>query len=73
MSIAAEVLDAYISAQRELIEFEDIDKSNCLVSLPLHHSAHTRVEVAITRLSKNRFLLTDQGQMLVELKDATYD
>jgi hypothetical protein len=70
MSVATEVLDAYINSQKELIQFEDVDKDNCLMSLPLHYSAHTRVEIAITRISKNQFLLTDQGQTLSELKDA---
>lgn len=70
MSISAEVLDAYINAQKELIEFEDVDRHNCIVSLPLHYSAHTRIEIAITQISANRFLLTDQGQTLTELKDS---
>jgi hypothetical protein len=70
MSISTEVLDAYVNAQRELIQFEDVDKDNCVVSLPLHYSAHTRVELSVTRISKDRFLLTDQGQTLSELKDS---
>jgi hypothetical protein len=65
-----DILAAYLDAQKQLIEFEEIDKDNCLVSLPLHFSAHTRVELAITRLSKNQFALSDQGQTLSELKDA---
>ena len=70
MSISTEVLDAYVNAQRDLIEFEEIDKDNCRMSLPLHYSAHTRVELAISRISKNQFLLTDEGQTLSELKNA---
>src|ERR1700752_687988 len=70
MSISTEVLDAYIDAQRELIQFEDVDRDNCVMSLPLHYSAHTRVEIAITRIAQNQFLLTDQGQTLSELKDS---
>lgn len=70
MSIGAEVLHAYIDAQKELIEFEDIDRNNCVLSLPLHYSAHTRVELTVTRISENQFLLTDQGQTITELKDS---
>jgi Domain of unknown function DUF1828 len=70
MSISTEVLDAYIKAQKKLIEFEDLDKNSCLVSLPLHYSAHTRIEIAITKISKDQYLLTDQGQTLTELKDS---
>lgn len=70
MSITEVVLDAYIKAQQKTIEFEDIDDNNCRVSLPLHYSAHTRVEVAVTRISKDQFLITDQGQTITELRNA---
>lgn len=70
MSIITQVLDAYLRAQKKLIEFEDVDKNNCRVSLPLHYSAHQRVEVAITQLSKDHFLLTDEGQTVTELRNA---
>jgi hypothetical protein len=70
MSISSEVLDAYIKAQKKLIEFEDVDKNNCLISLPLHYSAHTRIEIAVTKIAKDQYLLTDQGQTLSELKDS---
>jgi hypothetical protein len=70
MSMTTDILTTYLNAQKQLIEFEDIDKTNCLVSLPRHFSAHTRVEIAITRLSQNQFALTDQRQTLGELKDA---
>ena len=70
MSITTQVLDAYLRAQKKLIEFEDLDKNNCRVSLPLHYSAHARVELAITQLSKDQFLLTDQGQTVTELRNA---
>jgi Domain of unknown function DUF1828 len=70
MSLSTEVLDAYINAQKELIEFEEIDQSNCVMSLPLHYSAHTRVELVVSKIANNQFLLTDQGQTLSELKDA---
>jgi hypothetical protein len=70
MSITTQVLDAYLRAQKKLIEFEDVDKNNCRVSLPLHYSAHARVELAITQLSKDQFLLTDQGLTVTELRNA---
>ncbi len=70
MNIIADVLTTYLDAQKRLIEFEEIDKDNCAVSLPRHYSAHTRVEVVVSRLSKDQFVLTDQGQTISELKDA---
>lgn len=70
MSITEVVLNAYIKAQQKTIEFEDVDKNNCRVSLPLHYSAHTRVELAITKISRDQFLLTDEGQTITELRNA---
>ncbi len=70
MSITTQVLDAYLRAQKGLIEFEDLDANNCRVSLPLHYSAHARVELAITKLSRDQFLLTDEGQTVAELRNA---
>jgi hypothetical protein len=70
MSIKADILNAYLNGQKQLIEFEELDRDNCVVSLPRHFSAHTRVELTVSRLSKNQFLLTDQGQTITELRDA---
>ncbi|PYS20856.1 MAG: hypothetical protein DMF72_19470 [Acidobacteria bacterium] len=70
MSMITDILATYLDAQKQLIEFEEVDKNNCLVSLPLHFSAHTRIELAIAQVSKNQFALTDQGQTITELKDA---
>lgn len=70
MSITADVLTAYLEAQKQLIEFEELDADNCVVSLPLHYSAHTRVEFMVSHLSGDQFVLTDQGQTIGELKDA---
>ena len=70
MSITEDVLTTYLEAQKQLIEFEELDKDNCVVSLPRHFSAHTRVELLVSRLSPDQFVLTDQGQTIGELKDA---
>jgi hypothetical protein len=70
MNLVTDILTAYLDGQKKLIEFEELDKNNCLVSLPRHFSAHTRVELTISRLSNDQFLLTDQGQTVSELKDA---
>jgi hypothetical protein len=72
MSLIDEVLTMYIDAQRTLIEFESVDNNSVLVSLPLRFSAYTRVELSITRVSENHFLLSDMGQTIGELKDAGY-
>jgi hypothetical protein len=41
-----------------------------VVSLPRYFSAHARVELTVSRLSKDQFVLTDQGQTVGELRDS---
>jgi hypothetical protein len=72
MSIGTEIVAKYLNAQRDLVKSEDLDRASCLLSLPLHYSAYTRVEIAVTKLSEKQYLLTDEGQTLTELKNAGY-
>src|ERR1044072_9494632 len=70
MGMSDEILNAYLEGQKELIEFEDLDGDNCLVSLPRHFSAHTRVDLTASCFSEDQFVLTDQRQTISELRDA---
>jgi hypothetical protein len=70
MSITNEILTKYVDAQRGMIEFEEVGNDSVLMSLPLHFSAFTRVELAITRISSNDFFLSDLAQTIGELKNA---
>jgi hypothetical protein len=72
MSIGEEIIAKYLKSQHNLLRFENVGQDSCLLSLPLNFTAHTRVELAVTRLSSDQYILTDQGQTLGELHDAGY-
>lgn len=72
MSLREEVLAYYLDAQRGLTELEQIDENNVVLSLPLHVSANTRIELAVTRISKEYFAISDMARTVGELKDAGY-
>ncbi len=72
MSLAAEVLTKYFDAQKELVAIQSIDDRNVILSLPLHVSAYSRIELSITQISKSVFVVSDMGQTLGEMTDAGY-
>jgi len=73
MNLATQILDRYFGAQKELVEVERIDDRSVIVSLPIHFSAYTRVEVAVTRLNENSFILSDMAKVIGELQDAGHN
>src|SRR5689334_509291 len=72
MSIAEDVLKKYFEAQRDLLAIEGVDERSAIISLPLHFSANARVELSVTRVSKDQFVISDMAQTIGELKDAGY-
>jgi hypothetical protein len=72
MSLREQILENYLDAQRGLTEIEQVDENNVVLSLPLHFSANTRVELAVTRITDTYFTISDMAQTLGELKDAGY-
>jgi hypothetical protein len=70
MNLRDQVFNDYIEAQRGLVEVEQTDEANVILSLPLHFSANTRVEIAVTKITDNYFAITDMAQTIGELKDA---
>jgi hypothetical protein len=72
MSLREQILENYLDAQRGLTEVEQVDENNVVLSLPLHFSANTRVELAVTRITDTYFAISDMAQTLGELKDAGY-
>lgn len=71
-SLREQILENYLDAQRGLIEIEQVDENNVVMSLPLHFSANTRVELAVTKITDTYFAISDMAQTLGELKDAGY-
>lgn len=72
ITIASDVLAKYLEAQEELIEIEAVDDRSAIISLPLHFYAHTRVELSVTLVAENLFVISDMAQTIGELKDAGY-
>jgi hypothetical protein len=72
MSLREQILSNYLDSQRDLTEIEQVDENNVVLSLPLHFSANTRVEFAITKITDTYFAVSDMAQTLGELKDAGY-
>ncbi|MBA3356453.1 MAG: DUF1828 domain-containing protein [Pyrinomonadaceae bacterium] len=72
MSIATDVLTKYFEAQKDLIDIEAVDERSAIISLPIHFSAHTRVELSVTQVTKDQFVISDMAQTIGELKDAGY-
>lgn len=72
MSIAEDVLTKYFEAQRDLLAIESVDERSAIISLPLHFSANARVELSITQVTKDQFVISDMAQTIGELKDAGY-
>jgi hypothetical protein len=72
MSLRDQILKDYLDAQRGLTEVEQVDENNVILSLPLHFSANTRVELAVTRITDSYFAISDMAHTLGELKDAGY-
>lgn len=72
MSLRDQILEHYLGAHRGLTEIEQVDENNVIVSLPLHFSANTRVELAVTQITPKYFAISDMAQTLGELKDAGY-
>jgi hypothetical protein len=71
-TIATDVLAKYLEAQKDLLAIEAIDDRSAIISLPLHFSAYTRVELSVTRVAVNQFVVSDMGQTIGELKDAGF-
>lgn len=62
------VLDWYFQSQRDLVEVAEVDEVNVIISLPLHVAGGTRVELNVTQLTGEIFLVSDMAQIIGELR-----
>jgi hypothetical protein len=72
MSLREQIFSSYLDAQRGLTEVQQVDERNVLLSLPLHFSAMSRVELVVTQITESYYAISDMAQTLGELKDAGY-
>jgi len=72
MSLDLEILTEYLEAQKELVAVESVDERTAIISLPLHFSAYTRVEISVTEITPDQYVLSDMAKTIGELKDAGF-
>ena len=67
------VLSNYLESYRGLIEAEPLDEGSVLLSFPFHYSGNHRIEVAVTRIADDAFLISDMAKTIEELQSAGYE
>jgi hypothetical protein len=72
MPFLDDVLKNYFATHKELIATEQVDDNNIIVSFPLHFVGNHRVEVSVTKSTKDLLLISDIGRTISELKDYGY-
>lgn len=65
-------LERFFEFYKSDIESEVIDSDNVVISFPVHFSGFHRIEVTITRVSENQFIISDGSKVLDELRSAGY-
>jgi hypothetical protein len=58
---------------REDLESEVLDENNVIISFPIHFSGFHRVEITVTQVTPNHFLISDGAKTIEELKNSGYD
>ncbi len=67
-SIMSEYLDSYKGS----IEAVPIDEQSVTISFPFHYSADHRIELTVTQIEKDRFIISDLARTMAELRDGGY-
>lgn len=65
-------LDRFFDFYKNDIESEVIDINNVVISFPVHFSGFHRIEVTVTRVSHNQYIISDGSKVLDELRTAGY-
>lgn len=66
-------VDRFIDFYRNDLVSESVDDNNVILSFPVHFSGFHRVEVTITQVHPDRFLISDGAKIIEELRNAGYD
>ncbi len=67
------VLSTYLQSYRGLIEAEPLEGGSVLISFPFHYSADHRIEVAVTRVSDDQYIVSDMARTIEELRNAGHE
>jgi len=66
------VLEDYLKTYRGLIESESLDSDNIVLSFPFHIASNHRVEITVTRISDDSYILSDGARTIGELIESGY-
>jgi hypothetical protein len=66
-------VNRFLDFYRSDLDSETIDDSNVVLSFPVHFSGFHRIEITVTQLSADRFVISDGAKTIEELKNAGYD
>jgi hypothetical protein len=66
-------MERFFSFYKEDIDSEPIDDRNVIISFPSHFAGFHRVEVTVTQVSPDQFILSDGAKTIEELKSSGYN
>lgn len=66
-------IERFFDFYREDLESEILDDNNVMISFPIHFSGFHRVEITVTHVNDDQFIISDGAKTLEELKNSGYD
>ncbi|MGH9451946.1 MAG: DUF1828 domain-containing protein [Terriglobia bacterium] len=66
------VLSRYLDAYRSLIEVENVQQDSVTISFPFHYSGNHRIEVTVTKLDEDSYVISDMARTVGELRSFGY-
>ena len=66
--LLASVLEQYLRTYRELIAVEEIDETSVSLSFPFHFASDHRIEVVVTKATKDQYIISDAARIMTELR-----
>jgi hypothetical protein len=67
-----QVMDRFFDFYRSDIDAEIVDPNNVVISFPVHFSGFHRIEVTVSRINEDRFVISDGSKTIEELKKSGY-
>jgi hypothetical protein len=65
-SIVAEYLNSY----KGLVVAEALEPNSAILSFPFHYSANHRIELTVTSIAKDKYIISDMAKTVSELQDS---
>jgi hypothetical protein len=66
-------IGSFLDFYKSDLESETVDENNVVLSFPVHFSGFHRIEVTITQVNSDHFLISDGAKTIEELRNAGYD